>query len=250
MKSQEREPNIAPPRSKNWLLTKFRSLHGWGGIIAALFLLIFGTTGIVLNYKKPIFEAIGLETPKEMVKKADEKPAKKEKEKRESGSASLQIGTALQQNVTFEQALATAKERWGDVPLENIQLKDERGQLIYKVKQKEGDELWIEAATGKAFLKAEYQKIEIASEGKATSRFDWGKLFLDLHTGKIGGEAGKAIMSLASLVLLFLTISGIYLWTVPIWRKRQSGKAQAIAADAKTATPAIAVRRNNELVRT
>jgi uncharacterized iron-regulated membrane protein len=62
---------------------------------------------------------------------------------------------------------------------------------------------------------------------------------LDLHTGKIGGEAGKALMSAAALVLLFLTGSGIYLWIKPLLIRRQNAKTKT--APAKTASAPIGV---------
>ena len=79
---------------------------------------------------------------------------------------------------------------------------------------------------GKSFVKGEYELITKAgSDGKPGRRFDWGRLLLNLHTGKIGGEAGKIVMSLAALTLLFLTASGVYLWAKPLLMRRQNNLA-------------------------
>jgi uncharacterized iron-regulated membrane protein len=67
-----------------------------------------------------------------------------------------------------------------------------------------------------------------------TRQFDRGKLVLNLHTGKIGGETGKVIMSLAALMMVFLTASGVYMWIKPVSIRRQNAKARA----ASTPTPA------------
>ena len=62
---------------------------------------------------------------------------------------------------------------------------------------------------------------------------DWGKIILDLHTGKIGGEAGKIVMSLAALMLMFLTASGVYMWLKPVFIRRRNSRARNVAvADA------------------
>jgi uncharacterized iron-regulated membrane protein len=242
-------PTVVASKSKNWLLIKFREWHSWGGIIAAAFLLVTATTGILLNYKEPILGALGLD------KSPKQKMGKKEKEhkifeKIKSGqAAALRADMIGSLPVTFEHALKLAKEQWGDVPLENIQLKDEHGQLIYKVKQPGGDELWIDAKSGEFFVKAQYEKVEMTGAmSKASKTFDWGKLALDLHTGKIGGAVGKAVMTGISVILLLLTVSGIYLWTVPIWRKRQAKKNRAVAAPAKVPIHSKAPRKQEDLI--
>ena len=63
---------------------------------------------------------------------------------------------------------------------------------------------------------------------------------LDLHTGKIGGEPGKALMSAAALVMLFLTGSGIYLWIKPLLIRRQNATAKAAPAEPESAPIGVA----------
>lgn len=119
----------------------------------------------------------------------------------------------------------------GGVRLERIELKDEHGELVYKIKERGGAELWVNAATGNHFIKGEYERVKQKPGGEVMARStDWGKLLIDLHTGEIGGEAGKAIMSLAALLLLLLTFSGVYLWLKPMLMRRQNVKARAITA--------------------
>jgi hypothetical protein len=36
-------------------LAQFRRWHKWAGVAAALIFLVLGSTGIILNYKQPIF---------------------------------------------------------------------------------------------------------------------------------------------------------------------------------------------------
>jgi uncharacterized iron-regulated membrane protein len=126
--------------------------------------------------------------------------------------------------VSLDRALELAQAEWGDVALERIELKDERGELVYKLKQRSGAEMWVNATTGSHFLKGEYEKVVKSGADLTSARqTDWGKILIDLHTGKIGGEAGKAVMSVAALMLLFLTASGVYLWLKPLLNRKRSG---------------------------
>jgi hypothetical protein len=56
--TQPSQKNPGPQR-KNWLLAKSRQWHKWGGLLAGLFILITATSGVLLNYKQPIFSALG-----------------------------------------------------------------------------------------------------------------------------------------------------------------------------------------------
>lgn len=228
------------PRSKNWLLTKFRNWHTQAGMIVAVFLLVVGFTGIFLNHKPFFLGLVGLETKREMAK---EKPMPREK-KSAGEHAELRLDSALSgQPVGFDKAIGLARERWGDQRIEKIELKEERGELNYRIKQKDGPELIISAISGEVIEKGHYENLgKPGPDGKAARGFDWGKLALDLHTGKIVGDAGKLVMSSASFIMLTLTLTGIYLWAVPKWRKRQAARqAKANPAVVTRPIPAPAV---------
>jgi uncharacterized iron-regulated membrane protein len=47
-----------------------------------------------------------------------------------------------------------------------------------------------------------------------------GKLIKGLHTGKLGGQAGKLLVDFTSLTILALTLSGLYLWAWPKIHRR------------------------------
>lgn len=219
------------PRPKNRLLAQMRRLHLWFGVIAALFLLIFGLTGIVLNYKKPLFAALGLEPAPEaqaVVRPAD-RPAKTDHAPSGGGSSSRFTTTTglTAAGVTPDTALALARRELGEVPLERIELKQERDGLVWKIKSRAGHEVLINASTGAAFSKGPYEKLgPPGADGRPARSFDWGKFLLDLHTGKIGGEVGKAVMTVAAGGLLFLTFSGLYLWLKPLLIRRTNARAR------------------------
>lgn len=223
--------STSAPKSRHWLLVQSRQWHKWGGLIAALFLLIVGATGIVLNYKQPIFSALGLEKP--TLKAEMPKPSP------QSPQPALTTGAGLAAlPVSVDRALQIARAEWGDVSLERIELKAERGQMIYKVKQTGGSELWVNAADGSHFTKGQYERIVRAgADGVPVRTTDWGKILIDLHTGKIGGDVGKAVMTCAAVLLLLLTCSGVYVWLKPLLIRRESRLSRA-----RVGLPAEAVR--------
>ncbi len=139
--------------------------------------------------------------------------------------------------VTPDTALALARRELGVVPLERIELKQEDG-LVWKIKSRAGSEVIINASTGAVFSKGPYEKLgPPGSDGRPARSFDWGKFLLDLHTGKIGGEVGKAIMTVAAAALLFLTVSGLYLWLKPLLIRRTNARARETAPAAVAGLP-------------
>jgi uncharacterized iron-regulated membrane protein len=214
------KPPAPAPKPKHRLLAQARQWHRWGGLVAGLFLLLVGASGIVLNYKQPIFAALGLERS----------PTKPERSRPSTEAAKLEFSTGgglAALPVSLERALEIVRAEWGEVPLERIELKAERGAALYKFKQKAGSELCVNAATGAYFTKGEYERVgKAGADGVPVRATDWGKILIDLHTGKIGGEVGKAIMSLAALLLLLLTLSGVYMWLKPLLIRRQNASAK------------------------
>lgn len=215
------EKNLSTPERKHHRLAQFRRWHKWGGLTAGLFLLITATSGIVLNYKRPIFALLGVELDAKegRVARGKSQPT----ELRDSQMPLTTAGGFSNTAISMEQALALARERWGDVPLERIELRAERSALLYRIKARSGEELQLNATTGAHFFKGGYERVKTASDGTVVARTtDWGKIILDLHTGKIGGEAGKIIMSLGALMLVFLTASGVYMWLKPVFIRRKN----------------------------
>lgn len=238
------------PRPKNRLLARMRRFHLWFGVTTALFLLVFGLTGIVLNYQKPIFTALGLE-PKPTLAPPDDSngavaPPKRPTNRADDGTA-LPFTTATglaAAAVTPDATLNIARREWGDVPLERIELRRERDELIWKIKSRARHEVLINALTGRVVTKGAYEKLGPPdANGRPSRAFDWGKFFLDLHTGKIGGEVGKAVMTVAAGGLLFLTISGLYLWLKPLLIRRGHARARPTAPVAASGRPSLAPGR-------
>lgn len=216
-----------PIKSRHRLLAWARRWHAWGGLIAALFLLIVGSTGILLNYSEPVLSALGLE-PRETARRSPLKAIDPETMPGPDFSTVTGVGAA---SVEAGDALILARQHLGDVPLDRIELKREADALVWKIKAMDEREIIVNAQSGASYLKGRYQKVvsEVAS-GEPVRGTDWGKIALDLHTGKIGGEAGKAIMTVMAAVLVFLSLSGVYLYAKPLLIQRANARARSGAA--------------------
>jgi len=216
---------ISAPKPRTWLLAKSRQWHRWGGLMAGIFLLIIGTSGIVLNYKQPIFTALGIDL---RGGKSDGKAGGGRGERGAPSKSKITTGAGLTAlPVGLERALELARNEWGDVPVERIEIASQRGEVTYKLRQKTEDELWVSATTGDYFAKGEYERIgKAGADGQPVRSTDWSKILLDLHTGRIGGDLGKAVMTCAAVLLLLLTFSGIYMWVKPIMLRRQNAPVE------------------------
>lgn len=58
---------------------------------------------------------------------------------------------------------------------------------------------------------------------------DLQKLITDLHNGKLGGTLLITIIDLTALILIFLTVSGIWIWWVPRRKRRAAALTQPAA---------------------
>lgn len=229
------------PRPKNWLLIKIRNWHTWMGVALAIFIVMVCITGIILNHKDFFIAKEEKTDPKTgMVKKEDDHAV----------SGLLRSNTQLASlNITPDRALSVAMDKLGDTPLEKIELKDEHGELVYKVKAGDGREVVVSVASGDVTTKGGYKEYKekgaaaAMTGGEQKAGYDWGKIIKDLHTGKIGGEAGKLFIDLTSFVIIVLTVSGVWLWAVPKYRKAKAQReaaAKIAAAKPKTDLPAAA----------
>ncbi|MBL9138835.1 MAG: PepSY domain-containing protein [Verrucomicrobiales bacterium] len=214
-----------PLKPRHRLLAWARRWHAWGGLIAAIFLVVVGSTGILLNYKKSVLSALGLEpagAPQRSKPNATDGPKVLEID----FSTLTGLGAA---GIPAGQAIAVAREDLGSVALDRIELKREAGVLVWKIKGMDDREVIVDAQTGSSYLKGRYEKVvSTTSPGRQDRATDWGKIALDLHTGKLGGEVGKAFMTVVAAVLVFLSLSGVYLYAKPVLIRRANAQARNV----------------------
>lgn len=257
------KPAAAPvKKNPNALLIAFRKYHTWLGVGMTLFIATTAITGIYLNHKqtfnsvlplgpvkkdekeikaddkpkteksqgeeKPRAEKSDESRKKESDKPRGEKPKKPKPETIDAGMAGpLTTATDLTTlPVSFADALAAVRAKVGDQPVEKIELKNERGKLVYKIETAGG--MVVVDPTASA---PDNRTVVAVTEEKPT---DWGKIIKDVHTGKIGGLVGKLTADFTAVVLTLLCATGVYLWVIPLLRKRRSARERAAAEAART----------------
>ncbi len=241
----------APPAKKNpnALLIAFRKYHTWLGVAMTLFIGTIAVTGIYLNHKqtfnsafgiepkkdddekpKPIARTEGEEKPKKPEGSRTEKPKKPKPQTVDAGfDGPLTTSTDLTKlPVGFADAMAAVRAKVGDRNVEKIELKSEHGKLVYKV-ETEGGTVIVDPAA----QTPDGGTMTAVTEVKPT---DWGKVIKDVHTGKIGGLVGKLTADFTAVVLTMLCVTGVYLWVVPMLRKRRSARERAAAEAARAGT--------------
>ena len=193
--------NMAAPPSLHRLPLRLRLFqearrwHRWLGLGCLLPTLLLGLTGILLNHKGLFFGG------------ANTGPA----------GGLLTTATRVEQlPLTFADALARGREVWGEVVIEKVELKEEKGRLIYKVIRGAGRELLLDAQTGAMQV---VDGLRIQPQGKEGGQLDWKKMTGELHSGKIIGLSGRLLMDIAAAVLVVLAGTGLYLWALPRWQK-------------------------------
>jgi hypothetical protein len=183
-----------PPRFR--LFQEARRWHRWLGLGCLLPTLLLGLTGILLNHKELFFGAANL---------------------RPAGLLTTTIKIE-QLPFTFGDALARGREVWGDGVIEKVELKEEKGRLVYKIVAGPGRELLLDAQTG---AMQTVDGLRIKQPGKDGTKLDWKKITGELHSGKIIGLTGRLLMDIAAAVLVVLAGTGLYLWALPRWQKSQ-----------------------------
>lgn len=178
------------------LLKFFRKTHKWVGIGAALILLNVSITGLLLLEKKA-FDWI--------------QPTAHEGS---AGAAEDFIDLQTLLAVVFAQGHEDFKTV---VDIERVDFRPDK--RVHRVHSRNHfSEMQIDAITG-----------EVLHVGRRRS-----DLFENLHDGTFygsffGGWVHLLLMPVAAVALLFLTISGLYLWLTPLLNKRARRKTQPSA---------------------
>lgn len=70
-----------------------------------------------------------------------------------------------------------------------------------------------------------HKLIETLTLRARASHLSWERVLLDIHSGRIIGISGPWLMDLVALSLIFMTLSGLYLWQQAKPKKRQSHRS-------------------------
>jgi len=159
-----------------------RKLHRWGAILIALPVLVIICTGLILQLKK---QSDWIQPP-------------------------AMQGSGGEPSVSFDAILAAAASvphaeitSWEDVDRLDVR----PGKGMVKVRSKNRWEVQVDTATGEV-LQVAYRRSD---------------LFESIHDGSWFHDKAKLWVFLpAGAILLGLWCTGMYLWILPIWTKRQS----------------------------
>jgi uncharacterized iron-regulated membrane protein len=196
-------------RPTNRFLLLLRSWHGRIGVSAVALLTLLALTGIYLNHQ----DLFGL----------DPVPVEPDA----LLTTATPTGTGL---VGLERVMEAARAEWGDVPLQWVQLRAEAGRLVYRVRRRgRSDEVTLDAHTGRLVaVRTQLHDTRYDEDGEPLGeRLSWGRLFYELHTGRLLGMPGRLIADAAGVAVLLLASSGVYLFTVPRLRKWRTARRRA-----------------------
>jgi len=165
-----------------------RKLHRWGAIITAIPVVVILCTGVLLQFKKEK-HAFGdwIQPP-------------------------TARGSTSELSITFADILEAASAvpeaeiaSWDDI--DRLDVRPDKG--IVKVRANSRWEIQIDTGTGEVVHVA-YRRSDLIEA---------------IHSGSFFHDKAKIwIFMPAGAILLFLWISGIYLWILPIWAKRAGRK--------------------------
>lgn len=184
------------PRPATRTLMSSRKLHRWIGIGAAILFLLVSGTGVALQIQQ-------LSGDDEASKEA---------------MAALTSPATLARPLTIDagaldRARQTVLARYGNQPVANFewQIKEPVPQFVFHLDGTEPTRVVVNAATG----------------GVIDSRPDGEGWLIKLHTGEIIGDGGKVIGLAWGLGLVFMTLTGVWLY-VKMYRTRQKGPAATV----------------------
>lgn len=204
------------PKSKRSLAQWMRLWHKWVGVAGVVMLTIFAVTGIYLNHKDFWNGALGLEKPK--------------KELKSGGKSNFAVTTTNALHVapvTFSTALATARGHWGDVPLDKVELKHEKGAYVYKIETGEPKRsLWLSATTGEVV-----RNMDESKGGYSTAKF-----LSDLHHLNFG-MGWRLAADFFAVSLLLLNLTGMWMWIRHEITARNAKKVAAAKLQERGARP-------------
>jgi hypothetical protein len=210
------------------LYPKFRDVHLYVGLAIMIPVMIIAATGIGLNHEK----ALGLK--KELPKKHAEEKHQKRADKRHDESRSENATQSLTSRASlltdhasaFEGAMSAARETWGDVPLDHVQLKDEPGYgLVVKVKVPEHANLQPEE-----IIYSVASREVVARKGEKGEGYPLHKIIHDLHTGKIFSKGYGVLWSdFSGGAIVLLSLTGLVLYVIPLLKKRGKIKKGSVS---------------------
>lgn len=170
-----------------------RDLHRVGGILVALFLLVWATTGALVVWKSEVLGTLAKVTA------TASKPVTAVAER--ADAAFLPI----------DEIVAAARERYGQARIKNVRFPGGHGRAVAvffeatsTTRPRASDQIWLDRYTARTLGVYE------AGTVPASNQFlDW---MLPIHTGEAFGLPGRVLFLLVALCLPALAVTGLWQW--------------------------------------
>ncbi len=208
----------------------YKTLHNWFGVFLLVPVMLTSLTGVLWMHEKSLGIKQDLVRPQGTVVMSASEDKSTGKSSKVEAIAPLTPHTLLAATNLFQmqRAIEAASKVWGDehLKLHKIELKDDEmlGRIIKLVAMHESAEMAHELS----WSVAEQRIVERKGGPKLANGqggTDWAKVVHDLHTGKwFNARFGFVWSDLGAVAILFLGVTGLILYTIPILKKRENRK--------------------------
>lgn len=174
-----------------------RKWHRWISIPAIIFLLLVAVSGLVLQVKGFLND--------------DEEKA----EQIESQKSKVSLNSSLELASKFGSAQKAVLSKYGNIDIKKVEIELRQSPAVIS--------LYTDEAQPRVFL-IDADTSQIISEKPDNTDTFWIKL----HSGELWGDAGRSVGVFSGLALLFLTISGCWIYfqmyqrrpkNSPLWKR-------------------------------
>jgi hypothetical protein len=182
----------------NRFLRICRTMHSWLGALVMPWVLIIGATGFYLNHAQSVLELLG---------------------QTELSQSDLDNLTELP--VTAQMVRQIAETVWPDLPILDTNLVNYLGRQSFGFKKASGFIFVPASWTGYYFVETTLSRQTYALDGKLLhAQYNLKRIFKSLHeTGWIGNGLGTWLADIVAVAMIFFSLSGITMWSVPKLRK-------------------------------
>lgn len=186
-----------------------RTTHSWLGALVVPWVLIIGATGYYLNHEQFVLRSIGYT---------------------ELSSADL-FGLP---EIPITEAMASqiAASVWPDQPIQNSGPVKYRRRKAYAFKKNSGLIIFPGSTSSRYFVQTTLREKTYAMDGTLLhTQYNLKRIFKSLHErGWMGTRLGTWLADIVAIAMVFFSISGITMWSVPkvrrIRRRLARGRAK------------------------
>jgi hypothetical protein len=182
----------------NRFLRICRTMHSWLGALVMPWVLIIGATGFYLNHSQSVLELLG-----------------------QTELSQSDFNNLTELPITEEIASQIAETVWPDQPLLGTNLANYRGRQSFGFKKASGYIFVPASRSGLYFVETTLSRQTYALDGRLLhSQYNLKRVFKSLHEkGWVGDGLGTWLADIVAVAMIFFSLTGITMWSVPKVRK-------------------------------